>query len=201
MIEQWLPVRGYEEFYEIANTGRIRSHMRRIVYPSGRVELRKGREMKPVVQKRSGYCNIGLTNANGQQKIFRFHRLVALHFIPNPASLPEVNHEDFNKQNNAVSNLVRCDRFYQQQHAATKPNRRWGFTGVRRYGKDNQKAIPIVVTGLDGRAVGEFESGNLAALALNCNQAHISACCRGLRKHHKGYKFQFKEGGQYVEKY
>lgn len=195
MIEQWLPVRGYEEFYEIANTGRVRSHIRRIVYPSGRIELRKAREMKPIVQKRSGYCNIGLTNAKGIQKIVRFHRLIAQHFIPNPNNLPQVNHEDFDKQNNSAANLVGCDAFYQNRHAATKPNRKWNNATFPKYGKDNYRSRPVRVLSLDGKLLHTFESGNLAATALNCQQSHVSVCCHGQRKHHKGYKFQFIEEG------
>ena len=35
----------------------------------------------------------------------RLHRLVALAFVPNPDSLPEVNHIDGDKKNNCITNL------------------------------------------------------------------------------------------------
>ncbi len=123
--ERWVPVRGYERFYEISHLGRIRSLVRVIHYPDGRTEHRKARVMAITINKHNGYCYIRLVNECRQQKGFRFHRLVAQHFIPNPENLPEVNHEDFDKQNNAISNLKWCDRFYQNQHAATKPGRKW----------------------------------------------------------------------------
>ena len=40
-----------------------------------------------------------------QKKDYLIHRLVALTFLENPLKLPQVNHKDKNKLNNAVSNL------------------------------------------------------------------------------------------------
>jgi len=39
-------------------------------------------------------------------RLLSVHRLVALAFVPNPLGLPEVNHEDLDKGNNAAGNLT-----------------------------------------------------------------------------------------------
>lgn len=62
-----------------------------------------------------GYVVIKLTcrdATTGRKKdIVRFvHRLVAMGFVPNPENLPEVNHIDGNKENNAAENLEWCTR-------------------------------------------------------------------------------------------
>ena len=51
------------------------------------------------ITKKNRYVKIHL------DKFYALHRQVALHFIPNPDNLPEVNHKDGNRYNNAVSNL------------------------------------------------------------------------------------------------
>lgn len=53
----------------------------------------------------------GLTKPDGykmywiKDKWHYSHRLVAIHFIPNPDNLSDVNHKDGNKSNNSINNL------------------------------------------------------------------------------------------------
>ncbi len=63
-----------------------------------------------------GYHMVVLT-VDGSKRYPSVHRMVAEAFIPNPLRLPEVNHIDGNKRNNAVSNLEWCDSSYNQIHA------------------------------------------------------------------------------------
>ena len=50
-------------------------------------------------------------------KNYKIHRAVALSFIPNPNNLSQVNHKDWNKLNNNVSNLEWCTRSENIKHA------------------------------------------------------------------------------------
>lgn len=75
------------------------------------------------------------TNPNGYQivtmdgKQLSVHRLVALHFIPNPYNHPQVNHKDGDKANNHVSNLEWCSAEFNAQHALATGLRK-GFVHV-----------------------------------------------------------------------
>lgn len=53
----------------------------------------------------------------GKRKNFAIHRIVANAFIPNPSGLLEVNHKDYNKLNNSVSNLEWVNSSQNKQHA------------------------------------------------------------------------------------
>lgn len=54
---------------------------------------------------------------NGKIDTIFIHNIVAQLFIPNPNSLPFVNHKDGNKSNNDISNLEWCSAKYNSEHA------------------------------------------------------------------------------------
>ena len=111
MEEIWKAIPDYEEYYEVSNTGKIRSVTRTIIYKNGAVHNLIGKELKQDIEKNQGYYRICL-NKNGIKKTFKVHRLVALAFIPNPDNLPFVNHKDENKLNNNINNLEWCTAEY-----------------------------------------------------------------------------------------
>ena len=67
----------------------------------------------------TGYVGVTLSNEM-KNKSYNVHRLVALLFIDNPNSLPEVNHIDFDKTNNNVVNLEWVSRSDNNKHNLSK---------------------------------------------------------------------------------
>jgi hypothetical protein len=188
--ESWKDIDGYEGLYQASNRGRIKSLRKTITYPSGRKEVRP-EAIRKLIYNKNGYTYVGLTK-NKKQTLHRVHRLIAKAFVPNPNGFPEVNHEDFNKKNNDFENLKWCDKFYQNQHAATKPNRKWQRHRVGMTGKLNPKSKPVVQI-LSGNIVNRFESACMAAEKLGLQQSKISACCLGKRHMHGGYSWRFAD--------
>jgi len=93
MKEVWKDIPMYAGIYEVSTLGRVRSKVTNEI-------------AKPFKNER-GYMIVKIY-LNGMMKNERVHRLVALTFIPNPDHLPQVNHKDYNRTNNQVTNLEWC---------------------------------------------------------------------------------------------
>ena len=91
-MEIWKPIAGTKGLIEVSNEGRVRSWLR----GSPRV-------LKTQTDKK-GYHRSRVT-VEREKMSYKVHREVAKAFIPNPNNLPQVNHIDGNKSNNAVCNL------------------------------------------------------------------------------------------------
>jgi hypothetical protein len=105
MQENWLPIIGYEGLYEISNTGNVKALPKQ--YVSGKyynvIKVTSEVFLKFHINK-AGYVQVTLCK-NGKTKLFRVHRLVGMHFIPNPESKPQVNHKYGIKTDNRASEL------------------------------------------------------------------------------------------------
>jgi hypothetical protein len=94
LVENWVKVPGYEDFYEISNHGRFAK-----LLPDGR-QIRK-------LNSKTPYLSVSVKSLNGEpQKSLYIHRLVAQVFIgPRPDGLV-IRHLDGNRYNNMATNLA-----------------------------------------------------------------------------------------------
>lgn len=173
-LEVWKDIEGYEGFYQISTLGNVRSLDREV---KGRGYI-KGQILKHKID-RNGYHFVSLCK-NGEGGNFSVHRLVAIHFIPNPNNFPEVNHLDENKNNNRITNLAWCTRTQNMSHG-TLPYR------CRRY-----KNKPVVQFTLHGEFVRRYEI-TTDTKEFGFQPSHVQDCARGVRKTHKGYMWKYEE--------
>lgn len=148
-------IKGYENEYAITEDGKVWSY-------------RLNKFMK-AWDNGAGYLKVRLKR-NGCSTAYYIHRLVAETFIPNPEGLPEVNHKDENKSNNAVNNLEWCTAYYNN-----------------RYGSRTNRLVACQCT--ETKCI--YDSVAEAARANNTHATAIHACCRGKTKTANGLHWQY----------
>lgn len=117
--EQWRPVRGYEDLYEVSDAGRVRSldRLQSCLSRWGEPCVRriKGRVLRQN-DNGSGYLMVHVS-VGGCRESKLVHRLIAEAFLPSRPDRDFVNHIDGDKSNNSVENLEWCTRSENMQHA------------------------------------------------------------------------------------
>lgn len=119
MVEKWLPVTGHEDSYDVSSLGRVRSKKRIVM-----VNYRNGDNIATTFRgriltlssDRDGYKKVSFS-VNGKNVRLSVHRLVAVAFLPNPGSKPQINHIDNNPENNRSRNLEWATPTENAQHA------------------------------------------------------------------------------------
>jgi hypothetical protein len=156
MNEIWKDIEGYNGLYQVSNLGRVKSLGRR-----GKGCSLEDRILKPMINK-DGYHLVNLKDVNHVAKWFTIHRLVALHFIPNPNDYKEINHKDEAKGNNSVTNLEWCTREYNVSYGTVIERQ-----SNNKKGQSNEWLNkPILQYSIEGEFIAEFDSTTQAAQFL-----------------------------------
>lgn len=178
MKESWKSVSGYENIYEVSNSGKVRSIQGKQT-ESRRHGLRswEQREMKLKTDK-GGYKRVTLWK-DKKPKDFLVHRLVAIEFCERPEGKNLINHIDGNPSNNDYTNLEWCDHRDNLMHA---------------YLNKMNKA-PNVITLIDivTKEEKEFYSMAEASRFLGRSNSYVSNSIKQGAKELDGYHFRVHE--------
>ncbi len=93
----------------------IQGYENYLIYEDGRVYSKYKKDFRKAHTTKQGYYRIGIYN-KGKCKHLYIHRLIALHYIPNPENYEEVDHIDRNPLNNSISNLRWANRKIQLEN-------------------------------------------------------------------------------------
>ena len=150
MIEEWQKIQGYENDYLISSLGEVKS----IKNGKDRI-LKKSKNTK-------GYFIVSLCK-NGKTKSFQIHQLVAIAFLNHIPCKMElvINHINFDKKDNKVSNLEIVTNRENSNRKHLKSTSK--YTGVS-FEKDRNKWVAqIKINGnrvLLGRFSNEIDASN-----------------------------------------
>lgn len=189
-MEEWRPIPGTENKYEISNYGNVKSLS---YHQTGKVKL-----LKPFPDKK-GYLQVDIN-----KKSRKVHRIVAEVYIPNPNKKPQINHKDGNKSNNRVDNLEWCTQSENQKHAykhGLKPKsmERAHSNEVKEmlvnYSKkiNDKRKIPVIAINIETGERTRYSSQSEAAKKLGVHQKSVGRICYGKQKQTKGYRFEFEQ--------
>lgn len=182
-MEEWKPVVGYENLYEVSDMGRIRTKRRKT-----NIKDKENFVMKQKFDTK-GYLRVNLTK-DKKQKSLLVSRIVAEAFIENPC--PEkfgfVGHENDIKTQNMACNLYWTDAKENNFHNGKMER----FQKKHKEKIDqiaNALSVPVIGTNIkDGTEI-RFKSMQ-EAQRNGFSSGKISNCCSGKRKHHKGYMWR-----------
>lgn len=166
--EIWKDIEGYENRFQISNTGKVKQLSEVIVSKqSGEQYIIPDTMLRPHIN--DGYLYINFDN-----KSFMLHRLVAQAFIPNLENKPIVSFIDDNKLNVDSSNLewLTHSEMIHKQHRTNKPPRYRG------------KPIKCIETGQT------FDNMKDASIQTGVGYESISNSAY-MNKPVKGYTFAF----------
>lgn len=182
-MERWKDIDGFGGKYQISDRGNVRSFSR---WKNGEL-LAGGMTGK--------YRFVVLVKTCRQDaKNYYIHRLVAMHFIPNPDNLPEVNHIDGDTLNNHAENLEWCTRQGNAHHASA--------TGIlskahkNESGAKHPRAKAVMQYAKDGTLIREWESVNQIQRETGFLACSIFCCCNHKKNYNSayGYKWEYKNG-------
>ena len=186
VVERWVVAPGFDGYYEVSDIGRVRSLDRIVVDKGGRRKrFLKGAIMQPHKDK-YGYLIVHFRYKGEDYPNIKLHRLVAKAFIPNDDNLPYINHKDFDRSNNKVSNLEWCTA--QQNNVYSRKFGRIRNWTAGKFGKDNKQSRLLLMYDLHGNYIRSFFGAREAAEFLGMKTyVNIYMHLAGKRKNAYGH--------------
>jgi len=176
-IEIWVDVENYEDIYQISNMGLIKSIDRKVNHSKYGLINTKGKFLKGGIDT-AGYRRLNLIK-DGKYTTQSIHKLVCIHFIPNPENKKEGNHKRGIKLDNRVTELEWLTHHENILHA-------WE-TGlcvpqIRPKGKECSLSKSILRFSKNGEFIERFESIREANKMTGIDRKDISQCASGKTK-------------------
>jgi len=187
MSEIWKDIIGYENVYQISNLGNVRRLETFMMNKNNIMQKFNAKNLLPNLDT-TGYYRISLCK-NHIHKKTSVHRLIALHFIPNPENKPEVNHINGIKTDNRIENLQWNTYSENIKHAYDNNLRQSAWKG--KTGSLNNFSKKVLQFDLQNNFIAEYES--ITEATIKTNITTIGRVCSGKVKKNKYFIWRFKD--------
>lgn len=193
-VEDWRPVVGWENEYEVSNKGRVRSVDRFVKDRIGRIRPIKGQAMR-LQHDKDGYNVIGVKK-QGKSYIIKVHRAVAEAFIVNDDNKGSIDHINGKRDDNRVENLRFCTTRENANFPLARKNRSEStkqsyvnnpeLRNIRaaQFRKNQSKPCEVFC---NGESIGIYHSTLAAAKAIGLSQCKANQIAQDGTEY-KGYK-------------
>lgn len=187
--EEWKPIPGYENKYEVSNEGRVRSLN---YHQTGKTKLLKARKVG------GGYLGVVLCK-DREKKHHLVHRLVFEAFRGKIPTGMQINHLDENKLNNLIENLEVCTpkenlNYGTRNERVAKAMKKAMIGNTNGKANINRKDQSKPVNKIDivtGKILNTYPSIHEAHRQTGINHGSIVKCCKGNRSHASGFKWKY----------
>lgn len=159
--EIWKDIEGYEGLYQVSNSGKVKSLQRILYKPTAKYKTTVNGRILRHGYNRKGYPVVGLSK-NNKLKTFPIHRLVAKSFLG--MTTENVNHLDFDKTNNNISNLELVNSRENSSHRSLNKVTSSEYVGVSKHRASGKWRTTIIVNGKQ-KSLGYHESQEAARQA------------------------------------
>ena len=192
--ELWRPVVGYEGLYEVSDWGRVKSLNYRRTGKEGILKSWPDDE---------GYLQVNLFK-KGKRETNKVHIFVMRAFNGECPEGYEVDHIDWNPENNMLDNLSyqpkgvnRARKSPEWQRNVSEANKKKSQDPEyrKKHAEGCRKAFckPVDQFTLDGAFVKRWSSASEAVREIGGSAGHISECCKGKCKSSGGFIWRFAE--------
>lgn len=184
--EIWKDIIGYEGLYAISNFGRVVSFQRYVVGSRRscmRINPHRVMSICKSSTRNGGYMHLYLRNNDGK-RLWYIHRLLAIHFIPNPNNYKEVDHIDGNPHNNSLCNLRWVTHKSNQNNPVTIERFK------RMYKPKEHYYNSIKIVRILGKSMKIYNSVS-SAVKEGFSRWHIIKCCKGETESYNGERWMY----------
>lgn len=173
MIEEWRNIEGFEGLYQVSNYGNVRS----LNYHNWGIV----KNLTPIVD-RYGYERVCMCK-NGKQFNRLIHRMVAVAFIDNPNTFPQINHINETKTDNRFDNL---------EWVTANKNANHGTRNQRMsQSKRNKNCKSVIQMDVQGCEIRKWVSFMEINRVLGYDVGFLARCCKGRCETAYGYKWRY----------